>query len=166
MNTHPWARFRRSSNLTQQQVADALNIERLSVIRYEQGMFNHLSPELLQPLAALYNKPIGTMIHEYRAYQIAQREEFASTHNSWRAVLRGYNGLVHPLIHYRETYELSRNGLCKALCLDYSPISEYESNRQRAIPEVLKTASEDMHWDYTGLESAVLEWRSSGRSSK
>jgi len=163
---HPWALYRQDRNLTQQQVANQLGIERLSVIRFEQGMFNHINTETLTELAHLYGRDPDELLEVYQQYQAAQRQEFAATHSQWRDILRNYEGLLHPLIHYREHYELTRNGLCKELCLDYGPIAEYENNKQRAIPEILRTVSEEMHWDYTGLESAVIEWRASGRSSQ
>ena len=163
---HPWAKMRRDVNLTQMEVAALLNIERLSIIRYEQGMFGHLSDDLVDSLSQIYKIDQDLLIMEYRGFQRLKRLEFAGEHKRWRDILRGYEGLKHPLVFYREVYDLSRNQLCKQLCLDYGPISRYEANKQREIPLALKIASEDMHWDYTGLESAVLEWRSSGRSSK
>lgn len=156
--------MRRNRQLTQSDVAELLNVERLSIIRYEQGMFNHLNEQMLVDLAHIYRVKPGELEGSYLAYQEMQRLEFSATHDRWGVVLRGYQGLRHPLVYYREYYELSRNGLCKALCLDYGPIADYENDKQRAIPEVLRNVSEQMHWDYTQLESAVLEWRSSGRS--
>lgn len=162
---HPWAKFRRAANLTQQQVGTMLNIDRLSVIRYEQGMFGHLSDALIDSLSRIYKIDQDLLIMEYRGYQRETRLEFAANHANWRIILSGYVGTTHPLIHYRLFYGLSRNALCKGLCLDYGPVSNYEANKARAIPAALVQASEDMHWDYTGLESAVIEWRASGRSS-
>lgn len=161
---HPWAKMRRNVNLTQAEVGMRLGVERLSIIRYEQGMFGHLSDPLLESLSRIYGVDKALLIQEYRGFQRVTRQEFKVKHRSWAVVLNEYQGLKHPLIHYRTYYELSRNGLCKALCLDYGPVAAYERNKQRSIPETLKTASEDIYWDYTGLESAVLEWRASGRS--
>lgn len=163
--SHPWARFRRAANMTQQEVANHLNIDRLSVLRYEQGMFGHLSDELLSSLSQIFKQDETLLLMEYRGYQREQRQEFATTHLAWKYLLSKYDGKLHPLVYYRNYYELSRNALCKGLCLDYGPVSNYERNVQRAIPDAIKIASEDIRWDYTGLESAVLEWRASGRSS-
>lgn len=156
--------MRLAVNLTQQEVGNYLDIDRLSVIRYEQGMFGHLSDELVDSLSQLYRVDQDLLIMEYRGYQREQRLRFKEGHADWRLV-KDYKGLKHPLVHYRENYGLSRNGLCKGLCLDYGPISNYEMNKQRAVPESIKIASVDAHWDWTYLESAVLEWRASGRSS-
>lgn len=158
--------MRREVNLTQAEVGNLLSIERLSIIRYEQGMFGHLSDELVDRLSQLYRVEPGLLIMEYRGYQRESRLEFASEHTNWREALRGYTGYTHPLVYYRNGYELSRNQLCKQLCLDYGPISKYEANKARTLPAALRIASEDMRWDYTGLESAVIEWRASGRSSR
>jgi hypothetical protein len=157
--------MRRDVNLTQVEVANIIGVERLSIIRYEQGMFGHLSDEIVDQLGLLYRVDQDLLVMEYRGYQRLKRIQFKEDHRSWREVLTGYGGLKHPLIAYRDTYNLSRNALCKALCLDYGPISAYEANKQRTIPEIIRIASEDIYWDYTALESAVLEWRASGRSS-
>lgn len=162
---HPWARFRRDVNMTQAAVGATLNIDRLSVIRYEQGMFGHLSDELVDQLTELYKVDPDLLIMEYRGYQRLTRLEFKEHHQPWQ-VLTGYTGRKHPLIYYRlNVANLSRNGLCKGLCLDYGPVSNYEANKARSLPVSLKIASEDMGWDWAYLEGAVSEWRSSGRSS-
>lgn len=163
---HPWTRFRRDVNLTQAAVGNALNIDRLSVIRYEQGMFGHLSDVLIGQLADIYKVDPDLLILEYREYQRLTRLEFKFAGNpSWRYV-SGYQGRAHPLIYYRDAAGLlSRNALCRGLCLDYGPVSNYEANKQREIPQAIKVASEDIGWDWAYLESAVLEWRASGRSS-
>lgn len=163
---HPWAVYRERVNLTQVQVAERIGVERLSIIRYEQGMFGSLNTETLSELAHLYHKDPEQLSEVYHEFQRLQRQEFAATHSPWIDILRNYEGLDHPLKHYREYYELSRNAFCKALCIDYAPVTDYENNKQKTIPSVLKDVSEEMRWDYTGLESSVLEWRASGRSAR
>lgn len=162
---HPWAKFRRAVNLTQAELGSIIGVERLSIIRYEQGMFGHLSDELIDSISEIFKVDKDLLIMEYRGYQREHRLEFAATHSKWAITLLGYQGLTHPLIYYRMAEGLSRNQLCKGLCLDYGPISAYEANKQRAVPEIIKIASDDVHWDWTYLEGAVSEWRSSGRSS-
>lgn len=162
---HHWSTLRRAAQLTQAQVASELGVERLTIIRYEQGMFGHLSSEILDRLSDLYNTDQEVLLVEYQLYQHAQRTVFATEHSNWRFILRKYSGRMHPLEYYRNYYDLSRNGLCKGLCLDYGPISDYEKNTQRSIPDIIKRASEQISWDWTYLESAVLEWRADGRSS-
>jgi len=166
---HPFARHRRNKHLTQVAVADYIGSKigsfgRLSVIRLEQGMFGVISDDVLESLSELYDESKDLLEQEYRGYQREQRQEFRLHHPDWR-YLSGYQGKLHPLIYYRTQTGLTRNGLCKGLCLDYGPISDYEHNNQRTIPQIIKIASEDMRWDWTYLEREVLEWRSSGRSS-
>lgn len=161
---HPWAKMRRDVNLTQANVGAALGIDRLSVIRYEQGMFGHLSDDLVDALCSLYKVDADLLVMEYRGYQRETRQSFKENHEPF-TVLKNYVGKEHPLVHYRWFYSISRNQLCRGLCLDYGPVSNYESNTQRSVPEAIKIASEDMGWDWTYLEGAVSEWRSSGRSS-
>lgn len=162
---HPWAKFRRAVNMTQAEVAGITNRERLNIIRLEAGMLGHLSDELIGQLADLYRQDPDLLVMEYRGYQRLQRLEFKSKYKNWRVILDGYQGRTHPLIYYREFYEFSRNQLCKALCLDYGPISDYEHNKQRSLPQIIEIAAEDMGWEALHLENAVLEWRRSGRSA-
>lgn len=159
---HPWARFRLNKGLTQLDVAELIGVERLSIIRYEQGMYKN--PGHVRELAELYQKPAEELEEVYHQYQQTTRENFRDKYWNWN-VLRDYGGQKHPLVHYREVSVLTRNELCKGLCLDYGPISEYEMNKQRTIPEVIRAASDAISWDWTVLEEAVLEWRASGRAN-
>lgn len=162
---HHWSTLRRAAELTQAQVASELGVERLTIIRYEQGMFGHVSQEILDRLSDLYRTEQETLLVEYQLYQVTQRQIWTIDHKPWRDVLYKYEGLKHPLEAYRNFYGISRNHLCKGLCLDYGPISDYEKNTQRSIPDIIKRASEQIKWDWAYLESTVLEWRADGRSS-
>jgi hypothetical protein len=111
----------------------------------------------------------------YYDYVRETREEFAKTHQSFVAVLGrefgylgslDYTGRLHPLVHYRDAYEMSRMGLCKGLCLHYDPITEYEGNNQRDVPEQLKEACEEMKWDWQPLARAVADWRKNGYADR
>jgi len=57
-------------------------------------------------------------------------------------------------------------GLCKALCLHYDPITEWEQNKQRQIPDQLVNACEDMQWNWQPLAAAVADWRRNGYANK
>lgn len=163
MATHPWARRRTQLGLTQDAVAATLHVNRQTVIRLEQGLFHQPSEDVLVKLGILYATPIGDLIRGYNEYVMTQRGEFAGMYPDFR-VLNNYQGFEHPLISYRLSLGLSRLAFCRALCLDYGPVADYETNKQRGIPLELIRACSDMNWDYAPLESAVAEWRSSGRA--
>jgi len=162
---HPWATRRERAGYTQESVSLELNVNRQTVIRLEQGLFHQPSEEVLVKLGELYDVPLGVLIEEYNEYVQNQRVVFAGKYSDFR-ILNNYQGREHPLVSYREALDLSRLAFCRALCLDYGPIADYETNKQRSIPLELIRASNDMMWDYAPLESAVAEWRSSGRADK
>lgn len=162
---HPWATRRERIGLTQELVAFELNVNRQTVIRLEQSLFHQPSEEVLTKLGEIYAAPIGELIEEYNTFVKTKRGEFAGRYPNFHQ-LNNYTGFEHPLVAYRESIDLTRLGFCRALCLDYGPISDYENNKQRGIPLELIRACSDMMWDYAPLEEQVVLWRQSGRADK
>jgi transcriptional regulator with XRE-family HTH domain len=165
---HPWALRRIAVNKTQMDIADLLNVSRQTVIRLEQSLFHTVTVDNLNRLSLVFNSDPSELMSEYRSYITETRSEFRGRFPSFKEVLgsggKGYTGSHHPLVYYREFNHLSRMQLCKGLCLDYGPVSEYEANRQRGLPVIIKLAAQEIYWDYAPLESAVSEWRSDGRA--
>lgn len=160
---HPWATRRERAGFTQDSVAGLLGVNRQTVIRLEQSLFHAPSVEVLVKLGEYYSVPIGDLIEEYNEYVQFQRGVFAGKYPNF-SMLNNYQGVEHPLVSYRLSLDLTRLAFCRELCLDYGPVSDYERNIQRGIPLELIRACSDMYWDYAPLESAVAEWRSSGRA--
>lgn len=155
---HPWARIREDRCLTQLEVSSILNVTRQTVIRLEQSLFHSPSEVILKELSCLYEVSEQELIEEYNEYVQQTREKFGEKYPNFN-MLHSYNGNQHPLVYYREEVDLTRMGLCKGLCLDYGPVADFEYNKQRAIPEGLIVACQDIGWDYGILEKAVKRWR-------
>lgn len=139
------------------------------MIRLEQSLFWHPPDHLTVKMSQLYEIELGIFEEGYYEFVRKQRDEFRKTHKSFASVFGMveleddiYRGRVHPIIHYRSQYELSRMGLCKALCLHYDPITEYEQNKQREVPEQLKEACNEMGWSWDAISDAVSLWRRLG----
>jgi DNA-binding XRE family transcriptional regulator len=162
---HPWAVRREKFDLTQNEVALTIKVNRQTVIRLEQSLFHQPSIEVLTAFSSLYSTPIGELVEEYNEYVQFQRGAFAGKYPDFKQ-MRNYSGLEHPLVSYRESIDLSRLGFCRGLCLDYYPIVQYEANKQRGLPLELKLACEDMKWDWSILEEEVVLWRQSGRADR
>lgn len=158
MTTHPWAKIREDLNMTQLEVADALNVTRQTVIRLEQGLFHAPSKEVLEELADLYSLEEVDLLGEYEDYVRETRLAFTEHHPNFEG-LWVYTGKEHPLEAWRLMQGLSRMGFCKGLCLDYGPVADFEYNKQRATPEALILASKAIGWSLDPLERAVKEWR-------
>lgn len=163
---HPWVVHRERKVLTQEAIASELNVNRQTVIRLEQSLFHSPSDEVLEALSRIYGVSQLELRLEYDEYKMYQRALFKSDHKSFWLALAGYEGAEHPLVWYREQYELSRLAFCRALCLDYSPVADYEANKQRSIPLELMLACNEMSWDYLPLEKAVSDWRLKGHADK
>lgn len=165
-SVHPWAKRRSRAGYTQLEVAEYLNVTRQYVIRLEQSLFHEPPDNIVMELAGFYTTSPAELIAEYRAFVTERRAEFRQKHQSFKAVLGDYKGLQHPLVYYREINDLSRMAFCKGLCLDYGPVSDYETNKQRSMPMIIKLAAQEIYWSYEPLELAVAEWRKDGRADK
>lgn len=160
------ATFRERLNITQADLAESLGVTRHYYIRLEQGLYHEIPRELLLQLSRRFNVTEAELSDSYRSYQKLCRDAFREAHRSFKKVLSGYNGLAHPLVYYRSEEKLTRMGLCKGLCLHYDGVTQYEANKQRGVPLDIKLACSDIYWDYTYLETAVAEWRQSGRADR
>lgn len=164
---HPWAKYRRAVGLTQLDVADLLGVTRHYVIRLEQSLYWHPTDSLLARLSLKYGVDLDEFKMSYYDYVRSKRDLFKVTHVDFDSGLaEPYLDAKHPLVAYRESYGLSRMGLCKALCLHYDNISDYENNQQRHCPDQLVVACEEMDWDVEPLVQAVSEWRESGHADR
>lgn len=162
---HPWAKFRRAAGFTQEEAADRIGVTRRYMIMLEQSLYWHPPDSTMIKLAGLYQIELGTFEMAYYEFVRTKREEFAKTHESFKKHYESKERVfskIHPLVEYRTFYELTRMGFCKALCLHYDPISEYEHNKQRHVPDQLKAAFEEINWDWTTLGDAVSQWRRLG----
>lgn len=161
---HPWSFHRLRSGLTQERLADALGVSRYYIVRLEQGIYRRPSEELLTKLAAVFKINEGQLLAEYYKYQREVRIRFANEVDDFRR-LANYTGTKHPLVAWREDYNLSRIGLCKELCLHQDSIRDYELQLQLGIPDQLVEACEQIGWSTEPLVNAVREWKLSGRSA-
>ncbi len=161
---HPWARYRHSVGLTQEEVANKLYVTRHYVIRLEQSLYSDPDRLLVLKLAEMYGVEVGIFQEAYYQYVRDTREEFAKTHESFETYFRYGNPFpkLHPLISYRRSYDLSRMGFCKGLCLHYNPMSNWEVNDQRHIPEQLIAACKEINWKTEPLDEMMRNWRHDG----
>lgn len=160
---HTWSSYRVAAGYTQQSIADKVGVSRHMIVRLEQCLFTEPPRRFLDQLGYYYNVPVSDLIKAYHGLVAEKRELFKNEYMSFKEVLRGYEGYTNPLVYYREVQKLSRIGFCKKLCLHPDPIRDYEINDQRGVPQQLRVACNDISWDYGYLESAVSEWRISGR---
>jgi transcriptional regulator with XRE-family HTH domain len=160
---HTWASYRVNSGYTQQGIADKIGVSRHMIMRLEQGLFAEPPRRFLDLLGFYYDVPTSDLIKSYHALVKHKRETYSVEYRSFSDVLKGYIGFTNPLVYYREVQNLSRIGFCKRMCLHPDPIRDYEINMQRGIPLQLINACNSIQWDYAPLESAVTEWRISGR---
>lgn len=163
---HPFVVFRSLRDLTQDNLAEKLGVTRHYYLRLEQGLYHEIPERILTQLSDEFGTSKAELSAAYREFQKEQRYSFKAANESFKSVLKNYSGLAHPLVYYRSEMLLTRMGLCKGLCLHYDGVTQYEANKQRGVPLDLKLACSDIYWDYTYLETAVAEWRQSGRADR
>lgn len=164
---HPWAEYRRKAGFTQLAVSERFGFTRHYVIRLEQSLFWHPPDSLVVKLAILYGVDLDEFEMSYYSYVDDRRASFKALHKPFEdAIDLPYLEVNHPLLSYRMSYGYSRMRLCKELCLHQDNIRDYELNLQRAAPEQLVVACEEMGWKIEPLEHAVSDWRINGNADK
>ena len=159
---HPWALHRRSVGLTQESLADFLEVSRHMVIRLEQSLFPEPPPQLLNAISSLLEVSSSDLLNEYHSYATETRYSFRNEHRDFFSVLVNYrvDSLdMAPLVYYREAEGLTRMGLCKGLCLHQDSVRDYELNLQRSLPAQLIEAADLLDWNYSQLEELTQKWR-------
>lgn len=163
---HSWASYRVAAGYTQQSIADKIGVSRHMIVRLEQSLFPDPPRRFVDELGYWYDVPSSDMMKSYHSLVKDKRAQFKENYSSFSNILHGYKGIANPLVYYREQQNLSRIGFCKRICVHPDPIRDYEINDQRGVPQQLIIACNEMGWDYAPLESAVTEWRISGRYAR
>lgn len=115
----------------------------------------------------IYGVDLDEFEMSYYDFVKDKRRTFKALHKEFEEVFTfPYALRMHPLVYYRQMYNYSRVGLCKALCLHQDNVRDYELNLQRGVPEQLVYALEEMGWKVEPLEHAVSDWRTSGNADK
>lgn len=162
--THKWILYRRRTGLSQERLAELLDVSRHYVIRLEQGIYRRPSKETLAKLASILRVTEAQLLSDYFEFQREKRKEFAEKFENFNS-LTAYSGTKHPLVYWRETQGLSRIGLCKELCIHQDSLRDYELQLQTHIPEQLEEALNQINWPIETLVNAVREWKLSGRAA-
>jgi transcriptional regulator with XRE-family HTH domain len=164
MYANPVKRLRKEHKITQQQLADAGDLQRLTVLRTEQGLYEEIPGAVMDGLARLVpSLDRGLVARDYSAFQRHMRALYGPLSvNRLRfdlvraAIIKG-----HPLVELREKSGWTQIGLCKNLCVNAGLIHKWESGKQKEVPRQLLDALRDAGYsesDILWLERAGNKW--------
>ena len=98
--------FRKLTGLTQQQVAERLNLNRTTYTKYETGA-SEPSIEVLKQLAEIFEVDLATLLEDYDENNpVRDTEEYGSLDAEMRNVVNGYSALSRD--DREEVYRLIR----------------------------------------------------------
>lgn len=142
---NPVKRLRKEHNITQQQLADAGDLQRLTVLRTEQGLYEEIPGAVMDGLARLVpSLDKGLVAREYAAFQRHQRALYGPLSvNRLRFDAVRPQDNRHALVRLREASGWSQIGLCKNLCVNAGLIHKWESGKQKEAPRQLLDALRD-----------------------
>lgn len=98
--------FRKLTGLTQQQVAERLNLNRTTYTKYETGA-SEPSIEVLKQLAEIFEVDLATLLEDYDENNpVRDTEDYGSLDAEMRNVVNGYSALSRD--DREEVYRLIR----------------------------------------------------------
>ena len=140
---NPIKRLRRERGLSQKGLADALDMSTHGLLRYEQGLYEHLSPKILEWIGENTND---------RAYEECAYQEFRK-HQQWIASQWvdnlppiQINAEAHPFVTFREHITTravgtkSRIRFCILLAVNPAVVLNYDKGKQGPMPSLIKEA--------------------------
>lgn len=166
-NQNPVRLIRERNGYTQAEVANLAGITPQSVLRYEQGVYDNLSPNLSELLVSLiisdpspefWRLRLGTdptefltsdrstlaeaLSNGYTAYRRATQRQAAYLFDGAHPGLIGSGIHHHPFIEFRTRVlkSGSRMLFCKTLAINPAVVAEYEKGRRAAMPPMITLA--------------------------
>lgn len=140
LDPNPLRNARLRLDMTQEEVANTLDISRGAILRYEQGTYGLPSGRLIN----FYQNRLGlkNLAVDYLDWQKTKRNALQLNYIDRHSWLE-----MHPLTEvrlangYRSIYKF-----CQALCLPPEAVTKYETGRQKEMPTQLRWALEDCGW--------------------
>lgn len=153
MYANPIKRIRKEHKITQVQLASASDIERLTIIRTEQGLYEHIPGAIEKGLSDLVPSLDLRLVRvQYAQFQRHTRALHGPLSVDRLRFDRVVDGDAHVLTRLREASNWTQIGLCKKLCVNAGLIHKWESGKQRLAPRQLLDAMRDAGYS----ESEIL----------
>ena len=138
MFTNPIKKLRQEQNLTQKALAEQAGISPTAVLRYEQGLYQEISPKITKALED------ETLPLRYRLWRLKHQQD-AERYFKELPQLTIKPG-EHPFETFRKTITTravgkdSRVSFCILLAIHPSVVAEYEKGKQMHMPGLIREA--------------------------
>lgn len=135
---NPIKSIRVQLNLTLAELALAAGIDRLIIVRTEQGCFNEIPPKLLHYLLRRTNYPEHYLASNYRTWVAENRRR---NYGKLSSRLPIFSESKHPFKSWREASDLGKLEVCRLYCVHPSTLGRFENNLvMQTVPTQLSDA--------------------------
>lgn len=153
--TNPIKEARLARGLSQKALAASASMSTHALMRYEQGLYEHISPNLLQTLQSELQVSQEGIIQDYVAFRLETQRAAASLFDPAPAAT--LEAAQHPFVGFREAITQRAVGsdarirFCILLAINPAVVLNYDSGKQRAMPHLIKEALLNAGLDETYL---------------
>lgn len=159
LKSNPVRKARERLNLSLQQAASKANVNYQLWYLVECGCYASVPPALLR---FLEREGFNVLFveEEYEEFVARTRDEFYAEHLADYPHIEIETGL-HPVVSLRNSFNLSRAGFAKQLCVQPSILYRVESGHTKKLPQQLREALVDVAIPepiMKRLETGVEEW--------
>jgi transcriptional regulator with XRE-family HTH domain len=135
---NPLKQLREDLGLTQARLAELAGMTPGAVLKYEQGLYENPSCNLIETLCTLSDYDRHELTYRYGLWRDDKRAAVGL-----RSLANIYLGPlnIHPMTAYRRAvgYETAQS-FCIALCIHPSVLAKYEAGKTKTMPKMLETA--------------------------
>lgn len=141
---NPIKELRRKHNLTQRSLAEQAGISPTAVLRYEQGLYEHVSMKIVNALSE-YDELEGVVLPgRYDLWRFKTQRDAAKFFTPLPSL--AVNLTEHPFTTFRRTITTravgkdSRISFCILLAIHPSVVLDYEAGKQEHMPNLIRNA--------------------------
>lgn len=143
---NPIKSARLARGLSQRGLANLASMSPHALLRYEQGLYEHISPALLETICLQFDLDAATVAHDYNVFRMeTQRSAHEWMRDSDLTPIQ-ISPDVHPFVSFREGVTLravgrtSRIRFCILLAINPAVVLNYDNGRQGPMPTLIREA--------------------------
>lgn len=141
---NPIKQARQARGLSQKDLAEHLGVSPHALLRYEQGLYEEISPHILNYVSGLADLPIARIKNDYRIFRLETQQRAKSLFYPLPVVR--ITPEEHPFTYFRRecmerrTGKDSRIGFCILLAMNPAVVLNYDKGKQGPMPALIKQA--------------------------
>lgn len=144
---NPLKETRLRAGLTQKTLAQQTGMSAHAILRYEQGLYDKLSPKLSLYISNHLDRPPSKVEAQYYEAQLERRLQSAQFFDPFPHLV--LTPVEHPFVHFRDVItdravgRRSRVGFCILLAMNPAVVLQYERGLSRHLPLLMSSALRD-----------------------